>query len=268
MINKNKIIDLINKDDKILFSKIIDQYNYCFKNFEPTFSDFIPISKFMQFLQILNSKNEYFSLEYIIYGGFDDAERIIIGFFPEYMTDLSIQKFPITILEIKYNQKYSRILTHRDFLGSIIGLGIDRTKIGDIIIKENITLCFLHTDIIDYILFNLQKVGSTKVQVLQNTSYNQDEDIISNDLEKTSIITSSLRLDATLSASFNLSRSKISNYIKSNKVFLNFVECNSRSKIIKSGDIITIRGIGRIKIGEILGNTKKERIILQVYKYK
>lgn len=273
MINKNKILDLFEcigdkgKDNKLLFSKIIDQHNRCCKSYQPSFSDFIPISTLMQFISFLELQKEYFSLEYIIFGGFDDAERVIIGFFPDY-ADPDISLFPIEILEVSYNTKYSKSLTHRDFLGSVIGLGIDRTKIGDIINNNDNWFLFLHSDISNYVSYNLEKVGSTKVNSFVHEFKNIDNLNFNLKLEEAKVITASLRIDAVLSSSFNLSRSKITNYIKSKKVFLNFVECDSTSKIIKQDDIITIRGLGRIKIGDIMGNTKKERIILQVFKYK
>lgn len=273
MINKTKLLNNIDnknhKDDKLLYSKIIDDYNSCIKSFQPTFSDFIPIGKFMNLLEILRNNNEGFGLEYVIHGGFDEPERIIVGFFPEHISgsrEEYISQIPLEIIEIKYNKKYSKLLTHRDFLGSIIGLGIDRSKIGDIILNNDKNICFIHKDIADYILFNLSKVGSTKVEVTKKDVNNIDINI--NNLEEHKIIVSSLRLDATLSSAFNISRSKISSYIKSNKVFLNYIECDNISKIIKFGDIITIRGLGRIKIGEVLGSTKKERIVLEIYKYK
>ncbi|MFI3230236.1 MAG: YlmH/Sll1252 family protein [bacterium] len=273
MINKNKILELFesgidnSKDNKLLLSKIIDQHNRCYKSYQPSFSDFMPISTFMQFISFLEAKNEYFSLEYIIFGGFDDAERVIVGFFPEHMQP-DVNLFPIEILEISYNAKYSKSLTHRDFLGSAIGLGIDRSKIGDIVNNNNNWFLFLDRDISNYVSYNMEKVGSTKVNRVIHEFKNIDNLNFNLKLEEAKVITASLRIDAVLSSSFNLSRSKITNYIKSKKVFLNFVECDSLSKIIKRDDIITIRGIGRIKIGDIVGNTKKERVVLQVFKYK
>lgn len=275
MLNKNKILNSYNnkdnkdnKNNKLLLSKIIDNHNRCYKSFQPVFSDFMPISTFMQFVIFLDSQNQNFLLDYLAFGGFDDAERVIIGFFPEHITPTT-EIFPIKVLEVSYNNKYSKNLTHRDFLGSIIGLGVERTKIGDIINNNN-NNCFLHTDIADYVFFNLERVGSTKVTTkLQDIKNNQDiNNLSSSSLEEHKIITASLRLDTTLSSAFNISRTKVSSYIKSNKVFLNFIECDNPSKVIKQNDIITIRGMGRIKIGNIIGNTKKDRIILQVFKYK
>lgn len=263
MVNKQQMINsILNKDDKILFSKIIDQLNFCEKNYENTFTDFIPILKCLEFNQILFK--QHIEQNVSIFGGFEEAERVVIGFFPEYVQpDNSL--FPISILEITYNEKYSRQLTHRDFLGSILGLGIDRAKVGDIVIEDNKAICFLYSDIVQYVSINLEKVGSTKVKtkVLTLENYNVPKP----KLEEKTIIISSVRLDSVLSGAFNIARGKISDYIKGEKVFLNFAIETSVSKNIKENDIITLRGVGRIKVLNVEGKTKKDRIILNIAKY-
>lgn len=263
MFNKQEILsNILNKDDKILFSKIIDQLNFCQKNYENTFTDFIPILKYLEFRSILFK--QHIEQNVSIFGGFEEAERIIIGFFPEYV-EADNNLFPISILEITYNEKYSRALTHRDFLGSILGLGIDRAKVGDILIDNNKAICFLYNDIVDYVHINLEKVGSTnvKTKVLKLQNYN----IPKPKLEEKTIIISSIRIDSVLSGVFNISRGKISDYIKGEKVFLNFAIETSSSKNVKENDIITLRGMGRIKILNVVGRTKKDKIILNIAKY-
>lgn len=262
MINKQKILNSIsNKEDKILFSKIIDQINICEKNYENTFTEFLPIIKYLEFKSILKENIEQ---NMYIFGGFEEAERIIIGFFPEYTQPENIL-FPLSILEITYNEKYSKILTHREFLGSILGLGIDRGKVGDIIINNNKAICFLYNDIISYVNINLERVSSTKVKT--KILKLEDCDILKPKLEEKSIIISSIRLDAVLSSAFNIARGKISDYIKGEKVFINFSIQTNGAKNVKENDIITLRGVGRIKVLNIVGKTKKDRIILNIAKY-
>ena len=263
MVDKQKILNnILNKEDKILFSKILDKFLFCQKNYEITFSDFLPMLKYLEFNMIL--QKQYIEQNILIYGGFEDAERVIIGFFPEYIEE-NTSYFPISMLEINYNKKYSRKLTHRDFLGAILNLGIDRCKVGDIIIDNDRVICFLYDDIAEYVNVNLEKVSSTKV----NTKIIKFEDytVEKTKFEEKNIIISSLRLDSVLSGAFNISRGKISDYIKGEKVFLNFVVQTNSAKNIKENDIITLRGLGRIKILSIVGKTKKDRIILNIGKY-
>lgn len=263
MFNKQQaLINVQNKEDKILFSKIIDQLNFCVKNYESTFSDFLPILKYLEIKSIL--ANQVLKQNILFFGGFEEAERGIIGFFPEYI-EPEKNYFPISLLEITYNERYSRELTHRDFLGSILGLGIERTKVGDIIIEDNKAICFLKNDIVDYVNINLEKVGATKIKtkILSLKDYN----VKCPNIEEKNIIISSLRLDAVLSGAFNISRGKISSYVKGEKAFINFVIETNGSKNIKLGDIITLRGLGRIKVLDIIGKTKKDRIVLNIAKY-
>lgn len=263
MINKQKILsNITNKEDKILFSKILDQLSFCEKNYESTFTEFMPILKYLEFNTIISK--EYFNINILNFGGFEEAERVIIGFFPEYI-EHSFNDFPISVLEISYNEKYSKELTHRDYLGSILGTGIDRCKVGDILLKDNKAICFLCNDIIDYVHINLEKVASTKVKtkVLKLEECN----IPKPKLEEKNIIVSSLRLDAVLSSAFNISRGKISDYIKGEKAFVNFVIQSNGAKNVKENDIITLRGVGRIKVLKTMGKTKKDRIILSIGKY-
>lgn len=263
MINKNEILKHIsNKDDKILFSKIIDQYNLSCRNFDITFTEFVPMLKYSEFLGYLKYNN--LDTQILNFGGFEYAERTLVGFFPEYI-EAENSSFPISILEIEYNLKYSKNLTHRDFLGSIMGLGIDRSKIGDILVEDGKSICFVHNDIVEYLNANLIKVASTNVNTkicdLQNYIIPEKE------FEEKNIIVSSLRLDVVVAGAFNMSRNKISNFIKADKVFLNFQAENNISKIIKLGDIITLRGYGRIKVLEVVGNTRSDRIVLKIIKY-
>lgn len=263
MINKQKLLNSIQvKEDKILFSKVIDQLNFCIKNYENTFTDFLPILKYLEIKYILSNMKIEQNIK--IFGGVEEAERVIIGFFPEYI-EAEEKDFPISILEITYDKKYSKELTHRDFLGSIIGLGIERGKIGDIIIENNKAICFINNSIIDYININLEKVGRTKVKtkIININNYN----IPKPKIEEKNIIISSLRLDAVLSGAFNVSRGKISDYIKGEKAFVNFVIETNGAKNVKLNDIITLRGLGRIKVLDIVGKTKKDRIVLNIGKY-
>ncbi len=263
MIKKQDILkSILNKDDKILYSKILEQLMFCQKKYEKTFSEFLPPLKANEILTIIKKLNTFEKIE--IFGGYEDAERVMLGFCPEYL-EIEKSDFPISIIEIEYNEKYSKELSHRDFLGSLIGLGIDRSKIGDIILNENKAICFVQKDIASYIEFNLQKVGSTKIKIKYSSL--EKYPIPKQNFEEKNIIISSLRLDSILAHSFNLARGKTSDLIKGEKAFLNWALETSPSKIIKENDIITLRGFGRIKILNILGKTKKDRIILNIIKY-
>ena len=262
MFDKQNILKNVTKpDEKLIFSKAFDRAYYCIKNFEPAFTEFLDPYKISSILSLLGYK---FDFNTKVFGGMDNCERQKLGFFPEFMLEEDY-KFPISVIEITYNLQFSKKLTHRDFLGSLIGLGIVRGKIGDIIIEDDKVYVFVDEDIADFINVHLEKVGHTKVKT-KIISY---EDIKPKEetMECKNITVSSLRLDAVLSGVFNMSRGKISDLIKAEKAFINWNMCDSVSKQVSEGDIITLRGFGRVKIVELVGKTKKDRFLLSIHKF-
>ena len=239
-------------DDKLLFAKVLDRLTAWQKKKTPTFTDFLnPVQNaaFMQHLLKHGAKS---------FGGYSGAEREMIGYGAE---EPLTESFPIMPIAVTYNEKFSKAPTHRDYLGSVLGLGIDRGKIGDIRIAEAGAVMYAAEDIAAYIAENLQQVGRVKVKLklgetlpgLENTG-----------TEKR-ITVASLRLDAVLSAALNLSRSKVSALIDSEKVFINWKPAK-KTQILHPGDNLTVRGIGRIIINEDEGRTKKDRIVLTITK--
>ncbi len=199
-----------------------------------------------------------------LHGGFPEAERKIACFGNE--NELGYEPNPpIKIICIKpLSKKFSDDLTHRDFLGSLIGLGIKRETLGDIIITENVGYVLCLETISQYIIDNLFKVKHTSVSceickfIPQNALPQPKEEIT---------IVSSMRLDVGISAVYNISRSKSSSLVDGEKVFINGRLITSSSKNIELGDTISVRGYGRFRYIDVLGNTRKDRIrvLCEVY---
>ncbi len=262
MFDKQNLLKNISKpDEKLVFSKAFDRAYYCIKNYEPSFTEFLDPYTVSSLLSLLDNK---YNIIIKIFGGLDDCERKKIGFFPEFMVDDKFD-FPISVIEITYNTKYSRKLSHRDFLGSIIGLGIVRGKIGDIFVTEEKAFVFVDDDIADFININLDKVGNTKVK--SKIVSVDDIEISQGNKEAKNITVSSLRIDAVLSAVFNLSRGKTNELIKAKKAFVNWRVCESTSLQVSAESIVTLSGFGRVKIIEIVGKTKKDRFLLSIHKF-
>lgn len=259
--DKRSILENVSKpDDKLFLAKALDQAYCCLKGFEKKFVEFSDPYKISEFLRLTKDK---ILINYMIFGGFDDAERKMIGFAPDY-EQIEKEDFPITVIYISYNSRFGQKLSHRDFLGSLIGLGIVRDKLGDIVCVENGAYVFTESSVADFICYNLEQVG--KVKVKAKITDNFEVLNTKSGLQK-NITVSSLRLDAVLSAVFNLSRGKTADLIKGEKVFINWSIESNVSKNVKIDDIITIRGIGRLKINELLGRTKKDRFVLSITRY-
>jgi len=260
--DKQNILKNISKpDEKLIFSKVFDRAYYCIKNFEPSFTEFLDPYKISTLLSLFANNYDF---NIYVFGGKDSCERKKMGFFPEFIPEKS-EIFPISVIEINYNLKFSRKLTHRDYLGSLIGLGIVRGKIGDILIEENKAFVFVDDDIADFINVNLCRVGSTKVKT--KIILPEDIKINENSEEIKSITVVSLRIDAVLSCVFNLSRRKVSELVNAKKAFLNQSVCESVSKQVSEGDILTLRGFGRVELIRFLGKTKKDKFLISVRKF-
>ena len=197
------------------------------------------------------------------FGGTDEAERKMFICRPEYLeTDYDEI---ITALEITGRDISS--LSHRDYLGSLMGLGIKRENIGDIVpvSDENKCYIFLKPAMLNYVGENLTKIGRCGVRVSpRNLSEIQ---VPEKPVKPIAATVSSLRLDCLVSAATGLARGKAADIIKSERVKLNFEVTDGVSAALSEGDIISIRGFGRYRLSEIRGTTRKGRISVIIDKY-
>ena len=268
--DKQELLKKYNKDeDKLLVSKILDKKEQCKRKNKIINTDFFDERQLKICKQILNIEKE---TKYVITGGFEEAQRNIIIFYPEKLDNIIqinnkfIQEF-IQVLQIQLPNENIGKYTHRDYLSGLMKLGIKREKIGDILVEETGTDIIVSTDIIQYVKNNIEqlkrfsksKIYINEIDILKKVTINKEE---------ISIIIPSLRLDCMVSELARVSRSKAEELIKVGRVVVNYEETNKSSKIIQKGDILTIRGKGKYEIGEIISNTKKGKIILKVKKYK
>ncbi len=197
-----------------------------------------------------------------LYGGYDGAERRIAAF----GYDCESAPFPITYIKIEPSaKKFADKLTHRDFLGSLMGLGLKREVLGDILIHDSTGYLMCLDSVAEYIAGNLDKVRHTSVKC---TVVNELPGDVQSEPEEQQKIVASLRIDVLAAAVYNLSRSAVKELFTQRKVFVNSRLCENFSLVPKEGDIISVRGKGRFKLGEVLGKTKKNRVIVLFYVYK
>ncbi|ONI46511.1 hypothetical protein AN640_03360 [Candidatus Epulonipiscium fishelsonii] len=172
---------------------------------------------------------------------------------------------PISILKIEVKMKISEPLTHQDFLGSLLGLGIERKKIGDIVIKSFGAYVFAHKDIGEFIKWNLIKISRyTRIEITEIEE--QELELEEPKFKEITGTVSSLRVDAVFSLGFKISRTIVTKLLQQDKGKCNGVLVKA-SSLMKEGDIGSLRGYGKIKLQAISGKTKKDRthVILQKY---
>ncbi|MCW1926867.1 YlmH family RNA-binding protein [Bhargavaea beijingensis] len=197
------------------------------------------------------------------FGGLPEAERQRMMIAPSYFV-AQPGDYEIAVMEIRYPAKFIEI-GHRDVLGSLTGLGIDRTRFGDIRTGDGVVQFAADRSLADYLSANLQAVGKAKVRAAEVES--ADSLLPQTDhYEEESVTVSSLRLDTVLAGALNLSRQKAASLIQSGRVKVNHTVRESVSFELSDSDLLSVRGHGRIRIEEIGGRTKKERIRLIIGK--
>ena len=197
----------------------------------------------------------------LFYGGYPDAERCMLVALPEYAEEDAAAEF-ISVLEICGRDIAE--LNHRDFLGSILGLGIRREKIGDILCLEDKTLVFVAADIGDYIISNLDKVGRCGVKICKVTI--DEIELPNRKVEEIRTTVAALRLDCIVAAALKTSRSVAAEVIKAKRVSVNWLECDNVSLQVNPGDTFSVRGKGRFRLAESVNSTKKGRLGICVEK--
>ena len=200
----------------------------------------------------------------VFFGGYCSAERVIARFgnIDEPGYDVP---FPITILHISpLNRKFSDKLTHRDFLGAVLNLGIDRKLTGDILTDGTDGWIFVRDHIAGFIEESLTHIKHTSVKAVK--AENIPEGII-HEPETISLTVPSLRLDAVISKAFNISRKEADRLLASEKICINSIIRLKASDILKEGDLISVRGLGRIRYIETSGDTRKGNLKILIEKF-
>lgn len=196
------------------------------------------------------------------YGGYDDAERVILINLPDYA--FVEDDDPLTVIRASVPAG-SRPLTHRDYLGSLVGLGIKRDLLGDILVRSDGADIIVLADIADFILMNYCKAGRTSLSLEQVPV----RELIVPETER-KVITdtvASLRLDNIVASAFGLSRGKAAEAIKGGIVFVNHVEVTKADAAVSEGDQLTLRGKGKARLAEIGGRSRKDRLYIQIERY-
>lgn len=246
-------------DKKLLTAKIEDLFELCGKYCEARFSDFLDGAE----QSIINREVVFpYGCSVMIYGGFPDAEKKIIGVFPEW-EEPDASAFPIVC--IKAEGGYTRPLTHRDYLGSVLSLGISPSKLGDIVVSDGCAYIFLHSDIAEYVSGSLHKIGNQSVKL----SLIPDPSSVKIERKYLTIETvcASERLDALTAAAANISRSEAAKLIEGGKVKLNHLEIYKTSETVKEGDLLSVRGSGRFIVYRFGAKTRKKRLHVTLKKF-
>lgn len=199
------------------------------------------------------------------FGGYADSERNMLVFLPDYLDEsyLLSEDSPIVCIEASFFEKDT--LSHRDFLGALMGAGISRETVGDISTQTGRCNFFVTAEIAPYILRDFTSAGRTAVHLSQIPL--DEVTIAEPETKEIRDTVSSLRLDSIISSGFRVGRSLACDYIHAGRAAINGLPCEKPDKLIHEGAKISVRGLGKIKLRAINGETKKGRISVILDRY-
>ena len=265
--NKQQILNEYRKqEDRMVLSQMLDKMEIAEKREKIEYTDFLDmyqvalVKKFLNKIDINN---------YVLYGGYENAERNVAIFYPEKYNEEMVQKNYskiLKVIKIQLGKEEEGKYTHRNYLGGIVKLGMKREKVGDIIVSEDGADIIVKEETAEMLtqeLETLTRFQNSKIVVADLGELRKQEVKV----EEVDIIVPSLRLDNIVSDLAKTSRSKAVQILAQERVFINGQSEIKPSKGVKLGDVITIRGKGRFVVKEIKGSTRSGRTVLRIEKY-
>jgi photosystem II S4 domain protein len=259
MLPKEELLKGIDNRDEI--ARILDKAEQAIKTWEVIATDFFSPPVLIEVQQIFKNLTE---LEMLTWGGYPQAERQRVGVV---RSDLAIDRSQVEVaaLDISGNFLFDPA-NHRDFLGAILGTGIVREKVGDILVLgERGAQVLVLPEMVEFLETSLTQVRSVPVKVQRIEL--SDLKVRAPQKQEITTVEASMRLDAIASAGFGVSRSKMADAISAGDVRVNWKEVKQSSYTVKPGDLISVSGKGRIEIGEV-AVTKKQRYRVQLTRFK
>ena len=249
----------MDKDEAFLKARFIELAEQSYQRNIPVHTDFLNLYEQNLFYSIVS---ELPPVCYELMGGYNLSERKCVVFSPsEFGKVAPVYK----LLRISpLDHRFTEDLTHRDFLGAVMGLGIKREQLGDLVLSEDSAYLFCFPSLAEFITEELSSVKHTPVSC---------EEIAVEDfkfeprMEEIQCSVSSVRLDAILSQGFHISRNHAIPYIEEGKVFVNGRLITTNAYGLKEGDLISVRGLGKLQYNGTLGNSKKGRLIVSLFLY-
>ena len=256
-----------NIEDKLIIAKLMDKIKLCKTRNKIVNTEFLSMYQREIIQKELNRQK---IKNYLFFGGYDEADGQILIIYPDKL-DLQIiennLKEIIKAIEIKLPKEQVGEYNHRDYLGIVMKAGLNRNRIGDIIVHPDSAYIFVLNENAEYIKNILKEFSRFNKAEIEIINYNNVK-LKKQEYEEIKISVSSMRLDNVISEIIKLSRNKVDELFLQEKIFLNSKLEKKNSKIINEKDILAIRGYGKYLVDEFIGNNKKGKNIVQIKKYK
>jgi RNA-binding protein YlmH len=252
------------EEDKLIIARIEDKIKLCNTRNKIFYMDFMQLNEKSIALKYIKENN---IRNYIFFGGVENADREILIFYPEKITEeMARENFSNILAVVKIDLPVGQNYEHREYLSGIMKLGIKREKFGDIIVRENGADIIALKEIAEYFVQNLKELTRFQKSEIYLSSIDRLEQK-ENKFEELKVIVPSIRLDNFVSELAHCSRGNAKELLVAGKVFVNGVNEFKDSKKLQVGDVITIRGKGKFIFESIEGSTRSDRTILKIKKY-
>ena len=263
--DKSKLLDRLGAagEDRLLLAKVLDRAGQAQSRNIPAATDFLSPQQQALALDLLRLAGIP-ETGYTCLGGYEGAERNILLFLPDWLeaADAGSQS-PIRCLRASFREEEK--LTHRDFLGSLMGMGIVREKVGDILVGPASADLMVLDTVAEFLLQSWNSAGRARLAVTAIEPW--EVRVPEAKCQEMRDTVSSLRLDAVASTGFRMARGKAAELITSGRVQVNWRECTKPDKLLTAGDTVSARGFGKFELTEVGGVTKKGRTSIVLKRY-
>ena len=260
--------ELLNKcardaDQRMLLARALDKLELAQNRGVPAHTPFLSPAEQASLTDLLNACGHP---RHFFFGGFEGAERRICVFLPDWQEQddwLTDPEGPVTVLHADFPKDAQ--LSHRDILGSLMGLGITREKLGDILLSDGGCDLLVLRETLPILLSQWEGAGRWKLKLRPAQLY--ELNVKPPEVRTIRDTVATLRLDAVLATGFSTSRGKASEFIAAGRVMVNHRECLKGDRPVVQGDVLTCRGLGKCVVKEVLGQSRKGRIMIVMERY-
>ena len=249
-----------NPEDKVLLAKIWDKINAGLRK------NILASTCFLSPRELEMARYLFGDLEGLhAFGGYADAERRMLVWLPEYLDESALYDDDSPMVCLRATFWEGDTPSHRDFLGALMGAGVARESVGDICVGKESCDFFVTAEMAPYVLQNFLSAGRTRVH-LDAIPLSQVE-IAEPEVKEIKDTLASLRLDSVIATGFRIGRTLAAQYIEAGKAAIDGLPCEKPDKAVAEGMKISVRGLGKIKVLSVSGQTKKGRIWVVIHRY-
>lgn len=265
---KTEQLDKLARDgeERLLLARTLDKLETARRKNIPAATGFLSPSERVSVENLIAANGHP---PHLFFGGYPGAERTICLFLPDWQEPedalalAMADEGPVKVLRCTYNADGG--ITHRDILGAILGQGITREKVGDLLVGPESCDVLVLEELADYLLLHLDSAGRTRLKTGPiSLSQISPPEVRIKTIRDT---VATPRLDALVACAFSTSRSKAADFISAGRVQLNHRECTKADKAVEEGDVLSCRGLGKAAVRELGGRSKKGRIMVVLERY-